>query len=100
LKKIKIISFVLALLMMVQMMPIPQIGKLLSTNQWTEELPHSCEESSSKGDAALNSTFIPPDQHMLVSMFCDASTLIFLHLCSQIPFNQAADIVSPPPDFA
>jgi hypothetical protein len=86
----------LSLLMMVQMMPISQIGAMLSTNQWTEEIPHSCEQSS-KSDASVNN-YLPPAQHMLVSAYCDATALLFLHISEQIPSNHSIDVVSPPPD--
>ena len=94
--KNKIISFFLALLMMVQMVPVEQIGAMLCSNQWTEELPHNAEQSSKSDSSVCH--FIPPDQHLFVSMFCDATALIFLHNCDKIPVNHAADVVSPPPD--
>jgi hypothetical protein len=83
--------------MMVQMMPISQIGAMLSRSQWTEEIPHSCEQSS-KSDVSVNHTYLPPDQHMLVSAYCDATALLFLHISEQIPSNHSTDVVSPPPD--
>ncbi len=95
--KLRIISFFLVLVMSVQMLPLLQIGCALSSNQWTEELPHNCERSS-KGNVSFNNTFLPPDQHMLVSNFCDASTFIFLHISEHIPSNHSVDVVSPPPD--
>lgn len=79
------------------MVPVGQIGAMLNSNKWTEEIPHSCEQAA-KGDATGNNTFLPPDQHMLVSNFCDAKTLIFLHISDQIPSNHSTDVVSPPPD--
>ncbi len=39
--KLKIISFLLCMLMALQMLPVQEIGKMLSSNQWTEELPHN-----------------------------------------------------------
>ena len=78
------------------MAPIAQIGAMLSSNQWTEELPHNAEQSS-KSDAGIHH-FIPPDQHLFVSMFCDATALIYLHNCEKIPVNHSTDVVSPPPD--
>lgn len=84
--------------MMVQMLPIAQIGAMLSSNQWTEEIPHSAEQPT-KGDGTATTTFLPPDQHMLVSDFCSASALLFLHISEQIPSNHSTDVVSPPPDY-
>lgn len=93
---LKAISFFITLVMMIQMLPLAQIGGMLTSSQWTEELPHSCEESSK--DININNAFLPPDQHMLLSMLCDVTTLIFLQLCDQIPSNHSTDVVSPPPD--
>jgi hypothetical protein len=93
--KLTIISFFLSLLMIVQMMPIFQIGTMLSTNRWAEEIPNSCEQSS-KGDVSVTN-YLPPDQHMLVSAYCDATALLFLHISEQIPSNHSFDVVSPLP---
>jgi hypothetical protein len=71
------------------------IGTMLSTNRWAEEIPNSCEQSS-KGDVSVNN-YLPPDQHMLVSAYCDATALLFLHISEQIPSNHSFDVVSPLP---
>jgi hypothetical protein len=82
---------------MVQMMPIYQMGAMLSSSQCTEEIPHSYEQSV-KSDVIVNTSFLPPDQHMLMSAYCDATALLFLSIWEHIPLNHSTDVVSPPPD--
>ena len=94
--KLKIISFFLALLMMVQMVPVAQIGAMLSSNQWTEEIPHSLEDSSKHDNSSTN--FLPAAHHHFFSDDTFSAANIYIHTSEQIPSNHSTDVVSPPPD--
>lgn len=96
--KIKIISIFLSLLMTLQMLPIAQIGSMLSSNQWTEELPHGPEDDMGKADQAKFTASLPPEQYQLASDFSNLTALIRIHISADIPSNHSTDVVTPPPD--
>ena len=96
--KLKIIALFLILLMTLQMLPIAQIGQMLSTNQWTEELPHNANDHSGKAEGNLGSTFFPPEFNYNIALIAEQKALAYLHSSDQIPSNHSIDIVTPPPD--
>jgi hypothetical protein len=97
--KLKVISFMLSLLMMMQMMPLKQIGKVLASNQWTEELPHDCDEAGKDTSVKFNHPFLPPANYSnSVSFATEVIALAYIHHSEQIPANHSTEVVSPPPD--
>ena len=97
--KLKIIALFLSLLMTLQMLPIAQIGCMLSSNQWTEELPHNQNDETGKVDPSSHPhSFLPPDQHSLASHFSDCKAMMRIHISASIPSNHSTDVVTPPPD--
>ena len=98
--KLKVISFFLCLLMAMQMLPIQQIGKVLASNQWTEELPHDIDDTPKDPSVKFNHSFLPPANYTTsASLVSDAKALAYIHLSEQIPSNHSTEVVSPPPDF-
>ena len=95
--KLKIIALFLSLLMMLQMLPISQIGQMLSTNQWTEELPHSNDQAG-KAEDLLHSSLFPHEVIYNLEIIAESKALAYLHSADQIPSNHSTDVVSPPPD--
>lgn len=95
--KLRIISFCFAFLMLIQMLPIVQIGYGLSHYQCAEELPYSTTEDAGKGDFALKN-FLPAAGHYLHSDICCNAANIYIHRSEQIPANHSTDVVTPPPD--
>ena len=96
--QIKTITLLLSLLMTLQMLPIAQIGGILSSNQWTEELPHGQEDDAGKADQVKFPTSLPPEQFQLASDFSDSKALICIHISATIPSNHSTDVFTPPPD--
>ncbi|WP_018615079.1 hypothetical protein [Segetibacter koreensis] len=99
--KLKIISFFLSLLIAIQMLPIAQIGNMLSKNQWTEELPHNAADDAGKADtfAKFNHPYLPPSGYSTGISFCsDSKELAYIHLSESIPSNHSTEVVIPPPD--
>jgi hypothetical protein len=96
--RLKIISLFLSLLMTLQMLPIAQIGQMLSTNQWTEELPHNANDHSGKAEDNSHSNFFPPEINYNMAVLAETKALAYLHSSDQIPSNHSTDIISPPPD--
>ena len=88
------------MLLALQMLPIQQIGKMLSTNQWTEELPHNSGDDSGKADAStpFQKAFLPVYGFSPTSLLSENKAKAYIHFSDQIPSNHSTDVVSPPPD--
>lgn len=83
------------------MLPIAQIGSMLSQNQWTEELPHSAADDNGKADgfAKYNYPYLTPVNYSTVaSLFSETLALAYIHSSEQIPSNHSTEVVTPPPD--
>ena len=97
--KLKIISFFLTLLIAVQMLPVKQIGKVLASNQWTEELPHDADEAGKGHLVKFNHPFLPPSNYTtLATYISDCKALAYIHFSEQIPSNHSAEVFTPPPN--
>ncbi len=96
--RLKIIAVFLSLLMTLQMLPISQIGQMLSSNQWIEELPHNSGDSESKAEGSLLSNLIPQAIICNISLLIESKTIAYLHISAQIPSNHSTDVITPPPD--
>lgn len=98
--KLKVIAFFLSVLLAMQMLPIKQIGKVLASNQWTEELPHDTDDLGKELTVKFNHPFLPPENYTIsASLISESKALAYLHLSEQIPSNHSTEVVSPPPDF-
>ncbi len=97
--KLKIISFFLCLLLILQVLPIAQIGNMLSKNQWTEELPHNDEPGKGGTLANFNHPYLPPASYSTdISFFSESKALAYIHHSEQIPSNHSTEVVVPRPD--
>jgi hypothetical protein len=99
--KQKIISFFLCLVFAIQVLPIAQIGGMLSQNQWTEELPHNDVDDSAKSPDvnSHNHPYLPPCGYSAVSSSSSESkALAYIHFSERIPSNHSTEVVIPPPD--
>ncbi len=88
----------LLLVLSIQALPIQQMGSLLFSNQFTEEIPHAMDvEKDSIKKADLKSDFLTPPSLTLISHFieCDFEHLYF---ATAIPQNHTDDIHVPPPN--
>ncbi len=85
------------------MLPIAQIGSMLSKNQWTEELPHDTSDDIGKADAIakFNHPYLSPAGYSdNISLLSESKALAYIHFSDQIPSNHSAEVVIPPPDSA
>ncbi len=98
--KLKILSFLLGMLIALQMLPVKQIGQMLGTNQLTEELPHSTTDDGGKIEPSslLLKAYMPAYGAAGTSITTGTKANAYMHLCEQIPSNHSSDVVSPPPD--
>ena len=70
---------------------------MLSTNQWTEELPHSNDQVCKAEDLSHSGLF-PHEGMYNLEIIAESKALAYLHSADQIPSNHSTDVVSPPPD--
>ncbi len=87
--------------MALQMLPVQEIGKMLSSNQWTEELPHNnCGDDGeeSHSSASFQKFFLTLSNFAGVSFMVETHARAYIHSSDQIPSNHSTDVVSPPPD--
>lgn len=95
----RIINIFLVLVLSVQMLPIQQMGKLLFSSTFTEEIPHSIDGAKAEVKKAEGKT-----DFITTPVFSLNSSVIYLcHpqpiLADAIPQNHTADILVPPPNY-
>lgn len=94
----KICTYFLLLVLTIQILPIQQMGSLLFSNQFTEELAHSVEiEKNFLKQGAVKSDYLSAASFTLASLFINSSSQ-YLHFADAIPQNHADDIHVPPPN--
>lgn len=86
------------MLMALQMLPIQQIGQMLSTNQWTEELPHNTADDGKEDPSSQQKALLPAYVSARASILTETKANAYIHHSEQIPSNHSTDVVSPPPD--
>lgn len=96
----KFITLFCLLVLSVQMLPVRQIGALLSSNQLTEELPHSDDAKSSvlKYEPTIHDPMLGAgllQTHLLATI-----AFRFSRFASALPSVHAGDIHTPPPNMA
>ena len=96
--KIKIIAFCLSILMTLQMLPISQIGQMLSSNQWVEELPHSADDTASKAEGNFHPIIFHQTDSYKIVFIAESKVLAYLHSSDQIPSNHSSDVIDQPPN--
>jgi hypothetical protein len=94
----RIISFILLLTLMIQMLPVKQVGAVLFSNQINEEIPHDTDgfKKDSKKQLLLNDYLASTPSHMISDFLVNSCKFIFYS--SEIPCNHALEILVPPPN--
>lgn len=93
----KLINIFLVLVLATQMLPVEQMGKILSTNQITEELPHSTDTEVVKKAVNINDFLGPSaDQFSFKAAQIVLSNLNDVKV--SLPLNHSKDIHNPPPN--
>ncbi|SJZ67496.1 hypothetical protein SAMN04488132_103425 [Sediminibacterium ginsengisoli] len=95
----KIINIFLVLVLSIQMLPIQQMGKMLFSSQFTEEIPHSMDAKECMGKAEGKSDFISTPTVTLTAsiVYISAQRPV---VAEPIPLNHTEDIHVPPPNQA
>ncbi len=82
------------------MLPVKQLGALLSSNTVNEELPHGLDDGKdiSKSDLAKNNIILPSE--VALAGFISNTTREYIHFSVSLPKHHAGDIQTPPPNAA
>ncbi len=82
----------------IQILPIQQMGSMLFSNQFNEEIPHSMDvEKDASKQAFLKSDYLSTPSLVIASAFITAA-LQHRHFADAIPQNHTGDIHVPPPN--
>jgi hypothetical protein len=93
----RIINIFLILVLAIQILPIQQMGKLLYTNQFTEEIPHNLDHSGEPQQSESKSDFISTPE-LSITHLKDCIGLIRPVTADVIPQNHTTEIHVPPPN--
>jgi hypothetical protein len=100
-KRKHFIALFCLLVLCIQVLPVRQIGALLSNNQINEELPHnddSGKDGLSKFDPLKSDPFISHSPYTIpVSLF---GTQEYFHFAISLPACHSGEIHTPPPNYA
>ncbi|PWU04686.1 MAG: hypothetical protein C5B52_01000 [Bacteroidetes bacterium] len=96
----KIINVFLILVLSVQLLPVMQVGALLSSNQLTEEIPHGSPDGGGKvkfsNDQCKNLFCF--DAMESLGLLSSLSPSHFVDLAETIPSNPVSEVQTPPPN--
>ncbi|MDB5230902.1 MAG: hypothetical protein JWN76_1707 [Chitinophagaceae bacterium] len=92
----KLIGLLLVFVMALQVLPVKQVGCLLSSNQLQEEMPH---EDINKPDAKdFGKTIFLHDHYLDHSLEANLSSPSFFIYDAALPPHISEDILTPPPN--
>ncbi|HEY6976167.1 MAG TPA: hypothetical protein VH396_07745 [Chitinophagaceae bacterium] len=95
----KIIALFLTFTLLLQVLPVKQVGYVLFGNQINEELPHGMSVAKQTQRTPLNEDLV----HDLntIDFLCSSNKVYGFSLyTSDIPSNHSLEILVPPPDIA
>ena len=93
----KIYTLFLLLVLLIQMLPVQQMGSLLFSNQLTEELPHPEDPDKDFAKKEFKSDYLSTTSASFISAYIDFS---YNHrfMADVIPQNYSGEIHVPPPN--
>lgn len=95
----KIIALLLLFLMSFQVLPIAQIGNMLSKGLLTEELPHTTDDAEKDEGSFFKKNYsLNHEYPTLTSADLARYTATGPYIQDAIPSNHSAEVVCPPPD--
>lgn len=93
-----VIAIFCLLVLSTQMLPVKQLGALLSSNTVNEELPHALDDGKDTGKIDLaKDNIIPPSQMALPGLIANINRE-YIHFSVSLPKHHAGDIQTPPPN--
>jgi hypothetical protein len=98
----RILNIFLLLVFAIQLLPLQQIGRMLYSNQLTEEVPDTVDYDFGKqvGKRMINFNEYLEPHYELIHHHFTSEDQAFIITHDAIPPNYAADIHVPPPNIA
>lgn len=94
----KICTYFLLLVLGIQVLPVQQMGGLLFSNQFNEEIPHAQEADNGLFNKAVIKSDFLSAQFFAISSVCLLLATKNPLIADDIPQNHAGDILVPPPN--
>ncbi len=94
----RILNIFLILVLCVQMLPIQQMGRMLFSSQFTEEIPHSFDTAKAAGKKADGKSDFITTPTLSINASIIYLTLQHPVVADAIPLNHTDDIHVPPPN--
>jgi hypothetical protein len=93
----KLCTSFLLLVLSIQILPVQQMGNLLFSNTFTEEIPHSADLDKDFTKKEFKSDYLSTPSLSIASAYID---FVFGHrfIADAIPQNHSGDIHVPPPN--
>jgi hypothetical protein len=95
----KIANIIMIVVLLFTILPLKQVGKLLSGSQLTEEIAHS-DQPEKKPNKACNLDFCSFGYRSEANPHHLISQLQFAEYASHLPVTPAGEILVPPPNFS
>lgn len=94
----KIISLLLIVLLLVQVLPVKQVGYILFSNQINEELPHGMDVGKETSKSPLFNNDLSHFSNTIHFLNSISKTYCFAFYASDIPSNHSTEVPTPPPN--
>lgn len=94
----RIINIFLILVLSVQVLPVQEMGKMLYCNQFTEEIPHSLDQTPENAKQSESKSDFISTPELALPYVKGPSNLIRPITCDVIPQNHTNEIHVPPPN--
>jgi hypothetical protein len=94
----RIINIFLILVLSVQILPVQQMGKMLYSNQFTEEIPHSLDHNPENAKQSESKSDFISTPEVAITYVNGSFNLIRPITSDVIPQNHTNEIHVPPPN--
>lgn len=95
----KLANIILIMVLLFTILPLKQVGKLLSGRQLTEELAEHGDQPEKKQNASYNVDYYFLDHRSELAPNHLISDLQFAEYATHLPVHPAGEIIVPPPNF-
>jgi hypothetical protein len=94
----KIISLLLVFILLLQVLPVKQVGYVLFSNQINEELPHGMDIGKETSKLPLLNDGLSHFSDAIHFLNCNSKPYCFAFYASDIPNNHSTEVPTPPPN--
>jgi hypothetical protein len=94
----KIISFLLLFTLLLQVLPVRQVGYVLFSNQINEEIPHGMDMGKQNSKPPLLTEDLSHFSEAVQLLHYKDKPYCFASFVSEIPNNHSTEVPTPPPN--